>query len=64
MLKIQNSQNSAWYKNAQCVCAKLLQICLTVSNTMNRSPSGSSFHGLLQARILEGAAISFSGGSS
>ena len=31
---------------------------------MDYSSPGSSFHGILQARILEGVAISFSRGSS
>ena len=33
-----------------CVCA---QSCLTLWNPMDRSPSDSSVHGILQARILE-----------
>ena len=41
-------------------CAKSLQSCLTLSNPMDYSPPGSSFHGILQARILERVAISFS----
>ena len=40
------------------------QLCLTLSNPMDSSPPGSSVHGILQARILEWAAISFSRGSS
>ena len=36
-----------------CVCTKLLQLCPTLSNTMDCSPPGSSVHGILQARILE-----------
>ena len=38
--------------------------CLTLSNPMDHSPPGSSVHGIFQARILEGFAISFSRGSS
>ena len=37
--------------------------CSTFCNPMNCSPSGSSAHGILQARILEWVAISFSRGS-
>ena len=37
------------------------QSCLTLCNSMD-CPSGSSVHGILQARILEWAAISFSRG--
>ena len=44
--------------------AMLLQSCLTLCNPMDYSPPGSSVHGILQARILEWGAISFSRGSS
>ena len=40
------------------------QSCLTPFNPMNYSPSGSSVHGILQARILEWVAIHVSRGSS
>ena len=43
------------------VCA---QSCLTLCDPMDCSPPGSSVHGILQARILEQIAISFSRGSS
>ena len=43
-----------------CVCAKLLQSCLTLCNPVDHSRPGSSVHGILQARILEWVAISFS----
>ena len=46
-----------------CVCV-YAQSCLTLCNPMNCSPPGSSVHGILQARILEWVAISFSRGSS
>ena len=38
--------------------------CVTLCNTMDCSPPGSSVHGILQARILEWVAVSFSRGSS
>ena len=44
--------------------AKLSQSCLTLCNLMGYSPPGSSVHGILQARILEWVAISFSSESS
>ena len=44
--------------------AKLLQSCLTVCNPVDCSALGSSVHGILQARILEWVAISFSRASS
>ena len=47
-----------------CVCVWITQLCLTLCDTMNCSPPGSSVHGILQARILEWVAISFSRGSS
>ena len=40
------------------------QFCLTLCDPMDCSPPGSSLHGILQARILEWVAISFSRGSS
>ena len=42
----------------------ILQICLTVCDRMDCSPSASSVHGILQARILDSVAIPFSRGSS
>ena len=44
-------------KGDSCMCAQLLQSCLTLCDHMNRSPPGSSVHGILQARILEWVAI-------
>ena len=40
------------------------QWCLTLCDSMDCSPPGSSIHWILQARILEWVAISFSRGSS
>ena len=40
------------------------QSCLTLCSPMDCSPPGPSVHGVLQARILEWVAISFSRGSS
>ena len=45
-------------------CVLLVQSCPTLCNPMDYSPPGSSIHGMLQARILEWVAISFSRGSS
>ena len=48
-----------------CMCAKLFQLsCLALCDPMDRSPPGSSVHGILQARILEWVGIPFSRGSS
>ena len=40
------------------------QSCLTLGHPMDCRASGSSVHGILQARILEWVAIPFSRGSS
>ena len=47
-----------------CVCAKPLWLCPTLCNPLDCSPPGYSVHGILQARILEWVAISYSRGSS
>ena len=46
-----------------CACS-VVSSCLTLCNTMDCSPPGSSDHGIFQARILEWAAISTSRRSS
>ena len=51
-------ENNRVGKNA--AAAKLLQSCLTLCDPINDSPTGSSVPGILQARILEWVAISFS----
>ena len=46
-----------------CACTRaclINQWCLTLCDPMDCSPVGSSLHGILQARILEWVAISFS----
>ena len=40
------------------------QSCLTLCDSMDCNPLGSSVHGILQARTLEWVAIPFSRGSS
>ena len=45
-------------------CVLVIQLCPTLCDPMDYSPPGSSVHGILQARILEWVAISFSRGSS
>ena len=47
-----------------CVCVLTAQSCLTLCDPMGCSPPVSSVHGILQARIQEWVAISFSKGSS
>ena len=46
------------------MCAKSLQSCLTLWDTMDCSSSGSSVHGVLWARILKWVAMPSSRGSS
>ena len=50
-------QNKVTYAAA---AAKSLQSCLTLCDPIDRSPPGSPVPGILQARILEWVAISFS----
>ena len=47
-----------------CVCTKSIQSCPTLCHLMDRSPPGTSVHGILQARILEWVAMTSSRGSS
>ena len=46
------------------VVVLVVQLCLTLCDLMDCSPPGSSVHVILQARILEWIATSFSNGSS
>ena len=46
------------------MCAKSVQSCPTLCDPMDYSQPGSSVHGILQERILEWVAISFSMGST
>ena len=48
------------YAAAAAAAAKSLQSCLTLCNPKDDSPPGSAVPGILQARILEWVAISFS----
>ena len=61
-------QNFSWDSNNLLVKVKseseVAQSCPTLCDPVDCSPQGSSFHGILQARILEWVAISFSRGSS
>ena len=47
-----------------CVCVLVTQLCLNFWDLLGHSLPGSSVHGILQARILERVAFSFSRGSS
>ena len=48
-------------RRAAAAAAKSLQSCPTLCDPIDSSPPGSSVPGILQARILEWVAISFSG---
>ena len=50
--------------NGISMSAKSFQLCLTLCYLMNCNLTGSSVHGIFQARILEQAAMPFSRGSS
>ena len=52
-----------WWTDG-CYSCFVAKSCLTLCNPVDRSPPGSSVHGILQARILEWVAISFSRRSS
>ena len=61
-------QCSSWKVTWMSLCCAVLglgtQLCLTLCVPTDCSPSGSSVHGILQARILEWVALPFSRGSS
>ena len=52
--------NTKWFNPAAAAAAKSLQSCPTLCDPIDRSLPGSSVPGILQARILEWVAISFS----
>ena len=52
--------NNLRYANVFAAAAKSLQSCLTRCDPLDGSPPGSSVPGILQTRILEWVAISFS----
>ena len=52
--------NSVVSDSAAAAAAKSLESCLTLCDPIDGSPPGSSVPGILQARILEWVAISFS----
>ena len=58
ILNISNTSLGA--KLAAATAAKSLQLCLTLCDPIDSTPPGSAVPGILQARILEWVAISFS----
>ena len=55
---------SAFEAKLELSFSEVAQSCATLCNPMDYSPPGSSVHGILQARVLEWVAISFSTASS
>ena len=52
------------HRNSDTNCCLVVKSCPTLCDPMDCSPPSSSVHGILQARILEWLAVSFSRGSS
>ena len=66
-MTLQFSFPLVWQPWRPCVCmsaCSVIQLNPTPCHPMDYSPPGSSVHGILQARLLEWVAISFSRGSS
>jgi len=59
-LPTSESCRGASFLTATAAAAKSLQSCPTLCDPIDGSPPGSPVPGILQARILEGVAISFS----
>ena len=65
-VNLNNDSSLNWYLSKQptykaaAAAANLLQSCPTLCDLIDSSPSGSSVHEILQTRILEWVAISFS----
>ena len=62
--KVFKSIRAAMTKILFYICIKVAQWCLTLCDAMDCSPPGSSFHGILQARIVEWITMLSSKGSS
>ena len=60
IIKVASQTTAAAAAAAAAAAIKLLQSCPTLCNPIDGSPPGSSVPGILQARILEWVAISFS----
>ena len=59
-----NSVDNSISEHAAAAAAKSLQLCSTLCDPIDGSPPGSAIPGILQARMLEWVAISFSRGPS
>ena len=58
--KEKSRKDKTWRKPAAAAAAKSLQLCPTLCDPIDGSPPGSPIPGIIQARILEWVAISFS----
>ena len=63
LLLVERVMTVLWFVHVK-VKVLVAQSCLTFCDSMDCSPPGSFVHGILQARILEWVAMSFSRGSS
>ena len=64
LILISRLKNSQVKYVCACMHVKSLQSCVTLCDSMDCSPPGSSVHGVFQVRILEWVVIPFSRGSS
>ena len=53
-------RHSADAGDTEMMCVLVTQLCPTLCDPMDSNPPGSSVHGILQARILQWVASSFS----
>ena len=60
MCNLVNLYNDIFKRESE---SEVTQLCPTLCDPMDGSLPGSSIHGILQARVLEWVAISFSRGS-
>ena len=59
-LKLNIQKLRSWHPVPSAAAAKSLQLCPTLCDPIDSSPLGSSVPGILQAKLLEWVAISFS----
>ena len=59
-ISLQTFRKLSWATAAAAAAVKSLQSCLTLCHPIDGSPTGSPVPGILQARILEWVAVSFS----
>ena len=60
LVKLEDLLEKSYIFTAAAAAAKLLQSCPTLCDPTDSSPPGSAAPGILQARVLEWVAISFS----